>query len=224
MQLTLNLFKMGVAVVGYDIIFAESDRMNSESVLKSLEQSTLAAKALGVDVVLDEATRQKIAKIPSNDVLFSSYIKQLRSVVAGQAVLPKVAADMKNEEYKSRKPLRSRVFEKRPKGAPKPQSWVPSVHGLLRNIVPIEKAAAGHGLLALTPEGDGIVRRVPAFFRHSKKLYPTLGLEVIRVALRRGGVVAEGDISGISSIKLEIAYPKSVGSLPYCSSKEVIVF
>ena len=63
-QLTLNLFKMGVAVVGYDVIFAESDRMNSKSVLKSLEQSSLAAKALGVDVALDDATRQKIAKIP----------------------------------------------------------------------------------------------------------------------------------------------------------------
>ena len=221
-QLTLNLFKMGVAVVGYDVIFAESDRMNSKSVLKSLEQSSLAAKALGVDVALDDATRQKIAKIPSNDVLFSSYIKQLRSVVAGQAVLPKVAADMKNEEYKNRKPLRSRVFEKRPKGAPKPQSWVPSVHGLLRNIVPIETAAAGHGLLALTPEVDGIVRRVPAFFRNSKKLYPTLGLEVIRVALRRGGVVAEGDLSGISNIKIQGKRPVALVSKSILSDKNIV--
>ena len=37
-QLTLNLFKMGVAVVGYDIIFAESDRMNSERLWNRLEQ------------------------------------------------------------------------------------------------------------------------------------------------------------------------------------------
>ena len=37
------------------------------------------------------------------------------------------------------------------------------VGGILRNVPEIERMAAGHGLLALEPEVDGIVRRVPSF-------------------------------------------------------------
>ena len=195
-QLVLNLFKMGVSVVGFDVIFAEPDRMNSKSVVKSLQKAVVAARALGAKIEFDKETKDKILQIPSNDLVFGSYIQQLRKVVAGQATLPFA------RKYKDRKPLRTRVFEKRFKGAPKPQEWVPAVPGLLRNIVPIEKAAGGHGLLALQPEVDGIVRRIPAFFRHSKRLYPTLSLEVMRLAVGRSGVVAKGDQSGISDVTI----------------------
>jgi len=182
-QMTLNLFKMGVRVVGFDIIFAESDRMNSESVVQSLAG-------------LDDETKKKILKLPSNDAIFASLIKQAGRVVAGQSVLPF------ERKYEDRKPLRTRVFERSIRGAPKPQQWVPTVPGLLRNIVPIEKAAGGHGLLALQPEVDGIVRRVPAFFRYSDRLYPTISLEMMRVAIGRSGVIAKGDLSGISDITI----------------------
>ena len=182
-QMTLNLFKMGVRVVGFDIIFAESDRMNSASIVQNLAK-------------LDDETKKKILKLPSNDVIFANLIKQAGRVVAGQSVLPF------ERKYEDRKPLRTRVFERSMRGAPKPQQWVPAVPGLLRNILPIEMAAGGHGLLALTPETDGIVRRVPAFFRYSNRLYPTISLEMMRLAVGRSGVIAKGDLSGISDITI----------------------
>nr|HIL76458.1 adenylate/guanylate cyclase domain-containing protein [Rhodospirillales bacterium] len=180
-QMTLNLFKMGVRVVGFDVIFAEPDRMNSQSVVESLSG-------------LDDETKKKILKLPSNDVIFGNLIKQVRRVVVGQSVLSI------ERKYEDRKPLRTRVFERGMRGAPKPQQWVPAVPGLLRNIEAIEKPAGGHGLLALQPEVDGIVRRVPAFFRYSNRLYPTISLEMMRVAVGRSGVIAKGDLSGISNI------------------------
>jgi len=194
-QMTLNLFKKGASVVGFDIIFAEPDRMNSDSVVKSLAG-------------LDEETKNKILKLPSNDAIFADLIKQARRVVAGQSVLPF------ERKYEDRKPLRTRVFERAMRGAPKPQQWVPSVPGLLRNIMPIEKSAGGHGLLALQPEVDGIVRRVPAFYRYSNRLYPTLSLEMMRLAVGRSGVIARGDLSGISDITIsprrKFLIPKTV--------------
>ncbi len=180
-QMTLNLFKMGVRVVGFDVIFAEPDRMNSQSVVESLSG-------------LDDETKKKILKLPSNDAIFGNLIKQARRVVVGQSVLSI------ERKYEDRKPLRTRVFERGMRGAPKPQQWVPAVPGLLRNIEAIEKPAGGHGLLALQPEVDGIVRRVPAFFRYSNRLYPTISLEMMRVAVGRSGVIAKGDLSGISNI------------------------
>ncbi|MEE2746425.1 MAG: adenylate/guanylate cyclase domain-containing protein [Pseudomonadota bacterium] len=194
-QMTLNLFKMGVRVVGFDIIFAEPDRMNSDSVVKSL-------------VGLDDETKKKILKLPSNDAIFANLIKQARRVVAGQSVLPF------ERKYEGRKPLRSRVYERGKRGAPKPQEWVPAVPGLLRNIPPIEASAGGHGLLALQPEIDGIVRRVPAFYRYSNRLYPAFTLEVMRLAFGKSGVFAKGDMSGIADITItpgrKFLIPKTV--------------
>ena len=207
-QMVANLFRMGVSVVGFDIIFAEPDRMNSQSVVKSL-------------VGLDQETKGKILKIPSNDAIFADLIKRARKVVVGQSVLPF------ERKYEGRKRLKSRVFERRAnKNVPNPRDWVPGVPGLLRNIEPIELAAAGHGLLALQPEVDGIVRRVPAFFKKSKKLYPAFSLEVMRVAFGKGGMVAEGTEAGIADINLQGRRPlylvpravlqdRSIEKIPY---------
>ena len=74
-QMVANLVNMGVSVVGFDIIFAEPDRMNSQSVVKSL-------------VGLDQETKDKILKIRSNDAIFAGLIKRAKRVVVGQSVLP----------------------------------------------------------------------------------------------------------------------------------------
>ena len=182
-QMVANSFNLGVGVLGFDVIFAEPDRMNGASVVNSL-------------VGLDQPTKDKLLKLPSNDAIFANVVKQARRVVAGQAVLPF------ERKYDDRKPLRSRVGERAAKGAPPPRAWAPGVKGLLRNVVPLERAAAGHGLLALAPEPDGIVRRVPAFFRHGTKLYPALSIEMMRLAAGRTSVLAQSNASGISELLL----------------------
>ena len=182
-QIVSNAFKLGTAVLGFDIIFAEPDRMNGDNVVKSL-------------VGLDTETIAKLRSIPKNDSIFGKTIKSAKRIVVGQTVLPI------ERVYQDRKPLKNRVFERQAKGAPKPQEWVTEVGGILRNVPEIERMAAGHGLLALEPEVDGIVRRVPSFFKHSDRLYPALGIEVMRLATGRRGVVAQGGVAGIEQVKI----------------------
>ena len=182
-QIVSNAFKLGTAVLGFDIIFAEPDRMNGDNVVKSL-------------VGLDPETIAKLRSIPKNDSIFGETIKSAKKIVVGQTVLPI------ERVYQDRKPLKNRVFERQAKGAPKPQEWVTEVGGILRNVPEIERMAAGHGLLALEPEVDGIVRRVPSFFKHSDRLYPALGIEVMRLATGRRGVVAQGGVAGIEQVKI----------------------
>ena len=62
-QMVANLFRMGVSVVWFDVIFAEPDRMNSDSVVKSL-------------VGLDQETKNKLLTLPSNDAIFADLIKR----------------------------------------------------------------------------------------------------------------------------------------------------
>ena len=54
--------------------------------------------------------------------------------------------------------------------------------GIIANQPAIEAAAAGVGLVNTLPEIDGVVRRMPMVASSQGKLYPSLAMEVLRVA------------------------------------------
>ena len=89
-QIVSNAFKYGTAVLGFDIIFSEPDRMNGDNVVKSL-------------VGLDRETIAKLKTIPKNDAIFGKTIKTAKRIVVGQTVLPI------ERIYEGRKPLKNRI-------------------------------------------------------------------------------------------------------------------
>lgn len=182
-QMVANLFNAGVGAVGFDVIFSEPDRMNPNTVVNSL-------------VGIDDETRERLKALPSNDAIFGDVIRQARRVVVGQSVIntPK--------EYPGRQPLPTRVGERATKGAPQVRQWIAPVQGLLRNVPELEGPAAGHGLLNIDPEVDGIVRRVPSFYNFNDRLYPTLSIELMRIAMGRTGVTVLGDETGVKDISI----------------------
>jgi adenylate cyclase len=54
--------------------------------------------------------------------------------------------------------------------------------GIIANIPAIENNAAGVGTVNTLPEIDGVNRRIPLIFSVDGKLYPSLSMEVLRVA------------------------------------------
>ena len=178
----------GATAVGFDIVFPEEDRLSGKNI----------AATLGG---IDPETRAKLAKLPSNDAVLGQMIRATKRVVVGQAGLNKART------YKDRRQLPSRVAERSLRGSPKPQNWVAGFPGLLRNVDEIERFAAGHGILSLVPEPDGIVRRVPAFFRFGEpgkqRLYPTLSIEMMRKHFGRSSVVTIGGPAGIQQVRLD---------------------
>lgn len=54
--------------------------------------------------------------------------------------------------------------------------------GIIANIPEVEKAAVGVGIVNTLPEVDGVVRRMPMVVSSQDKLYPSLSMEVLRVA------------------------------------------
>lgn len=205
-QLSVN----GVKVIGFDMFFPEADRLSGPSVARVLPG-------------LDDETRKKIASLKGNDDILGNMIRASRRVVAGQAVLPT------RRSYGDRKQLKSRVTQLREKNALNPIDWVRPVTGLLRNVDAIEKFAAGHGLVSLEPEPDGIVRRVPAFFSHGDdgrkpRLYPTLSLEVMRVFSNRPSIVTKSGRAGIEQVRisktLEVPTDRNGRMWPYFSKTD----
>jgi len=54
--------------------------------------------------------------------------------------------------------------------------------GVIANIPEIEKNAAGIGTVVTLPEVDGVTRRMPLIVASNGRLFPSLGMEVLRVA------------------------------------------
>ena len=175
-DLVERLGALGVAVVAFDIVFPEADRMNPHMVADSLSG-------------LDADARERLRKLPSNDVLFAEAIREGR-VVLGQA------GHWEAQEAPERAPLDPNVAFK----GPKPHPFLPRLTALVRNLPEIEEAAAGHGIFSLVSEPDGIVRRVPTLFQLEDRIYPALTIETLRVGFQRPAILVETNEAGVNTI------------------------
>ncbi len=184
-QMLQNLFAMGVGVVGFDISFPEPDRMNPQVIAKSLSG-------------LDEETKAKISKLAGNDEAFANILRRTR-VVLGQATYWEELNTDKGPPVK-----KSVATRKLSKNARDPVLLLPTAPSLVRNITLLEQATAhkfgGQGILSLVPEGDGIVRRLPTLFAYDGHMFPTLGLEMLRLATGRQTTLVEVNDAGINAV------------------------
>ncbi len=179
--MTRNLMQMGAAQVAFDVVFAEPDRMNPSNIADTL-------------VGLDDETRNKLRALPANDDQLAQVIRQSR-VVLGQA------GYWEKRDAPAAPPVKKSVAIK----GPNPHNLLPSFISLTRNVPTIESVAAGHGIFSLVPEPDGIVRRVPTLFVHEGEIYPSLSVEMLRVAFARPTILIETDAAGVSGVGIAAA-------------------
>src|SRR3954463_11899126 len=82
-DLVNNLTRLGPAAIGFDVMFAEPDRLSP----------AVAAEVLRN---LDEETRAKLRALPSNDDILAAAMRQSR-VALGETGLPYVVAELDKE-------------------------------------------------------------------------------------------------------------------------------
>ncbi|MCP5373209.1 MAG: adenylate/guanylate cyclase domain-containing protein [Hyphomicrobiales bacterium] len=175
-ELVQKTMSQGAVLVAFDMVFAEPDRMSPKDIVKNV-------------IGLDQETSDRLAHLPSNDLVFADVIKRGR-VVLGQA----------GYRLKQRKHTTAPIGTSVAIRGPDPTPYMPEFPELVRNIDTIEQAAAGRGIFSLQPERDGIVRRVQALFRHEGKLYPTLTVEMLRAAFGNRTIVAFSNEAGMTEI------------------------
>jgi adenylate cyclase len=158
-ELINRLTSMGAVIIGFDVVFAEPDRLSPGIAADSFAN-------------LDEATREKLHTLPSNDDVFAAAIRKSRVVLGQSGITPPIdQGDLSN--------IPRTTVATRP---PDPAPWLVSFPHLLVNTPVLEKAAAGRGLFSIQPERDGIVRRIPIVMEAGGQIMPALSLEVLRVA------------------------------------------
>jgi adenylate cyclase len=174
-DMVTHLTKLGAVVIAFDAVFSEPDRLNPDIAADTFRN-------------LDEATRETLRALPSNDQIFADAIRASR-VVLGESGGPDVHALDMNLPVTGLAML-----------GEEPQPFMYKFPGLLRNVEVLEKAAAGRGLFTIRPERDGIIRRVPMMMVAQGITMPSLTFEMLRVASGSGTILIKADKAGIQSV------------------------
>jgi adenylate cyclase len=177
-DLVTKLRIAGAVAVGFDVLFAEPDRMSPAVAANSFRG-------------LDAETREKLAALPNNDMVLADAIKNAGVVVVGQAG---AAAPGPRDDAQASPQTGFAVR------GPDPRPFLVTFAGLLRNIPSIEQAAAGRGLFSIDPERDGIVRRVPVVMEAQDALVPSLTMEMLRVVGRSSAILVRTDQTGVRAV------------------------
>jgi adenylate cyclase len=170
----------GAVAIGFDIIFPEPDRMSPAIAEQSFRG-------------IDAETRAKLDTLPSNDVVLADAIKQAKTVVIGQAGSP-----LPQPRLPAEMTLQSGFATM----GPDPTPFLVEFPGLLRNVLPIEQAAAGRGLFSINPERDGIIRRVPVIMEAQDTLVPSLAMEMLRVVSHASAIQVRSGEAGVQSVSV----------------------
>jgi adenylate cyclase len=155
-QLVDRLTAAKVGVIGFDVVFAEPDRLSPSRLVKTWPKTPETEQLLA-----------RAEALPDNDKILAEAIAKSRVVTGFFIADDGTRAPALKAGYgiAGADPLRA-VFGGR--------SAIPSLPEL-------EAGALGNGALNWFPERDQVVRRMPAVIRVGEQLYPTLFTELLRV-------------------------------------------
>lgn len=184
--LTRRLAESGTAVVAFDFVLAEPDRLLPSEIVKWVDPE--AAKLLG----------EQLQKLPSGDEALGRAIAGVSTVLGFIGV---------GEGTSVAVPRAGFAF-----AGDDPAAYLPTFSGAVASLPALQKNGAGTGSLNWIPEYDQVVRRLPLVVRVGDQLYPSLAAEAIRVAqgastivIRSSGASGEetfGRKSGITAIRI----------------------
>ncbi len=173
-----NLNDANPKVIGFDIFFSENDKQTPEEFIKAYD---IKSKELIAD----------LRKIESHDNYFKEELKNSKSVLA---VLGNT--EKSYSEYQ-RKPKAKFLF----KGG-NPNEFVYKYSNSIGSLKLLEDNVNGLGSISFLDQTDGIIRSLPLIVSFDEKIYPTMGLEMIRVGLDQKNLFVTLDEVGIKKISV----------------------
>lgn len=161
-QLVDRLFAHGVAVIGFDVVFAEAEANDAERVLARLTAAERLAPEVG------QQLRENLALFDNNRILADSLRK-------GDTIVGFAFHDEERSTGELAQPLK----------LSDPQlaraALIDTGYHHTGNIAVIQQAAKSAGFFSIQPDRDGIVRRAPLILRSGDGVYPALSLEMMRL-------------------------------------------
>ena len=197
-----------------DPFVKETARLKSFDLIQKYDTPTVSEDVIIVEI--DEKSIEQNGQWPWKRTILADVIWRLREAGAGIIVLPilfseddRLGGDMdlaqalvQNGIVIAQTGTTQTNKNAVPRGVAKigdPLPWLFEWPGMLGPIPLLGDNVDGVGVVNTTPEIDGVVRRLPLLMRVGDKVYPSVALEVIRVAVgdpsyqvkaSEGGVIA----------------------------------
>ena len=161
--------KYEIAVVGFDVVFAERDESSGIRVLERLSQKDLR------DVAQFQSVFKQLKPQLEYDDIFARRMEG-RRIVLGYVLLEEESATLQKKGTLPAPILSSKDFQGR---NVRTTSW----SSYTANLDVLQKAAASGGHFNSRTDEDGIIRRVPMLAEYNGAYYEPLSLAVVRVLL-----------------------------------------
>ena len=195
-----NVNQANPRAIGFDVFFSEKDKQSPEEIIKSYN-------ILSGDVI------NYLINIKGHDEKFRIQLENSKSVLA---ILGSNVSSHSSYDRKSK----ARFLSKG--GDPKQHTFnYPYSIGSLKKL---EKSVKGLGSISFLDQTDGIIRSLPLIVRFNKKIYPTMGLEMVRVGLNQKNLYVELDEIGIKRISVRphkiLTDPNGIFWIRYKSSQK----
>ena len=171
-----RLAARGAVAIGFDILFAEPDRLSPHRLAEAIP---------------DPELKSRLGTLPDSDAQLAEAMARTRVVVgqAGAASRSAAQAEPDNLPVTSVATIGENL-----------QRHLLQVPQLVTNVPALEKAAAGRGLFTVEPDADGVIRHIPTLLFAEGRIVPALSIELLRVATGATTLLAKSDEAGARSV------------------------
>jgi len=173
-----NVNETNPKAIGFDVFFSEKDKQTPEEIIKSYN-------ILSGDVI------NYLVNIKSHDERFRQQLENSKSVLA---VLGSNVSSHGSYDRKAKAKFLSKGGD--------PKEYTFNYPYSIGSLETLEKSVKGLGSISFLDQTDGIIRSLPLVIRFNKKIYPTIGLEMVRVGLNQKNLYVELDEIGIKKISV----------------------
>ena len=161
--------------IGFDIFFTEKDKQSPEEIINSYN--------------LIPADVSELQNLKGHDEIFREQLEKSKSITA---VLGSNVPSHSNYDRKAKARFLSKGGD--------PKNFTYSYTYSIGSLETLEKSVKGLGSISFLDQTDGIIRSLPLLVRFDNKIYPTMGLEMIRVGNNQKNIYVEMNEVGINRI------------------------
>ncbi|WP_457938315.1 CHASE2 domain-containing protein [Mesorhizobium sp. 10J20-29] len=192
-KLVDRLTAMGAVAIGFDIVFAEPDRLSPDRIAED-------------NAGLSPEVKADLLTLPSNEILLAEAIGRSRVVVGETSV--------RHGDASGGEAPPAQEIPEVPHAAlgADPTPFLLKFPRLVQNLKVISDAAAGHGMFTVEPDPDGIYRRMPLVMMVQEKMRLGLSAELLRIATGGQAFATRTDDAGISGIVVGGVFVPTDGS------------
>ena len=200
-----------------DPFVKETARLKSFDLIQKYDTATLSEDVVIVEI--DENSIEQNGQWPWKRTILADVIWRLREAGAGIIVLPilfseedRLGGDMdlaqalvQNGIVIAQTGTTQTNRNAVPRGVAKigdPLPWLFEWPGMLGPIPLLGDNVDGVGVVNTTPEIDGVVRRLPLLMRVGDEVYPSVALEVIRVAVGDPSYQVKAGAGGVIAVRV----------------------